>query len=339
MLLFFFFIKSGKKKVSNYLYLSSVVLLILFIGLRGSNIGDDTPVYFQSFDLRLYEDTVAYEASWIFICTVVNNVLHGDFQVVLLIYSTLTILPLAFVCYKRSPYPLFSLFLFLFLGYAFHSMNIMRQSVAMSFSILVIYELENKKYIYAIISYLIAIVFHLSAIIIGPLLLLVVFLEKKSTNFQIILIIISLMIGFLFYSQINEVLGYISYEKYQNYSRYSDTRGANIQHLFVIYAINAVFTAFFLSVKKSNSFFISAYAASCVLTNFVGYNIGFNRIIYYISISAIVALPEILKSINISRGLFFVLKTPLPLSYILVRIVLIVFSIYKNSEGVFNNQI
>ena len=110
----------------------------------------------------------------------------------------------------------------------------------------------------------------------------------------------------------------------------------NFQNLFIVFAINAVFTALFLSVKKSNSFFIAAYSTSCVLTNLVGYNIGFNRIIYYLSISVIVALPEIIKSINIRRGLYFMLKTPLPLSYILVRIVMLVISIYRNGEGVFN---
>ena len=252
-----FLLSSGNQKIKTTGWLFSVIALVLIIGLRGVDIGDDTKEYISSFEQNRFRETVSYELTWKYICIFVKDILGGGIQWVLIIYSTITVIPITIVCRKKSPYPYLSLLLFIILGYAFHSMNIMRQAVAISYSLLLLYEIEEKHYMGAAISFAIAVLFHSSALVIVPLLLCAYGFKKIPLNIQLILLFVSLLIGSLFYAKINSLAGLLTYEKYQNYQYYSDNRGANISNLLIMNTVKTLIAILLLSRAKTKSLFIT----------------------------------------------------------------------------------
>lgn len=332
---FLYLLLANKEKVSNKVYWFQVFVIILVVGLRGVDIGDDTIVYFDSFDYNMYQDTASYEVSWILICTLVKDVLKLDFQFVLLLYSILTIVPIAYIIREKSPYPFLSLYLLIVIGFVFHSMNVIRAMAAMSFSFLAWYYLEKKKILGVIVSVLLAVFFHGSALINFLFIPLILLFKKTSNPTRIIFLVVSLSIGFLFFSYINEMAGLLSYDKYSKYSSYAEARNANIASMFIVNAISTILTIMFMLNKKINTLYIDVFCLSIILTNFIGYNIGINRILYNITVSLVVAIPQIFKSMESENRPGNLMRLPIYLAYIFIYIAFYVNNISRNVDGVF----
>ena len=144
---FLFFLSFAKlnHKQTKAAMLITVIVLILFDGLRWEN-GSDWLQYQSYFDRCLYQENERYELGYVYINKFVRS-LTSEYNVFLFLHATFLYSILFYLFKRYSVYPLLSFFLFftLFLGY--QGMN--RQYLALCFGyIAIIYLLKGSRLLF-----------------------------------------------------------------------------------------------------------------------------------------------------------------------------------------------
>lgn len=273
-----------KQKQNLYLIINFVLLFII-AGFRHPDLGTDSYNYQRIFNIIQNGSDTSHEIGYQFINKLVVY-FNGDYQSFLILTSFVFLFPIFYTVRKISFNPSLSIYLYYTSYLFFQSFNIMRQSLAVSFVILSYLFLIKEKWVFYIITVLIASTFHTSALIALPL----AFLHKVNFNkySYLVLILISmgmgLLLGRFFASSIASLLGYESY--------FSDLKEVGLLNRTV-----------FLLLFNSLSIFIvftirSVYSIELKL--FILYVIAFNllitvpysyRMLFYFSISGILFYP------------------------------------------------
>lgn len=206
------------KKNSNALYKLCIVISILIpcllAALRAYNVGSDTHNYVNMF--RMADNTSGFseylnkiESYWgfsdvafIFINYIVFK-LTNSIEAELFVQEALIIIPVfsaLFIMSKNKNQVIFGVVIFYLFFYNM-SLNIIRQSIALSFEILALVFLEkNNKKCFLFFS-LIGILFHNTAIVIYGICLLYWFIKTKTINSKakglILAFLIAIAIGFV----------------------------------------------------------------------------------------------------------------------------------------------
>lgn len=192
--------QSVQKKRKFFCIISSVIY-ILVISLRCLATGKDTFQYqyifndlseYKSFaeSLNYYNIEYGY-ALW-------QWVLHNftDYRGFLFFQAVIMILPFSYVVYKRSENVVVSMVLYILLSFLTWDMCAARQAPAVSFTFLAYYFYSERKMNKALLTYLLALSFHITALIVLPA---VLFLKLiKSDKLLLILIITSKLLGTVF---------------------------------------------------------------------------------------------------------------------------------------------
>lgn len=111
------------------------------------------------------------------------------YQVFFIITSLLSLTPIFIVCKRMSIAPAMSFVVFLlYPQFFFESLGAIRNAVAYSFVFLMFYYLYNKKYLKMILSYLVALGFHSSAIMAIFIIPLFFLLKRRSVHVTLYLI-------------------------------------------------------------------------------------------------------------------------------------------------------
>jgi hypothetical protein len=185
------------KKIDKLLFFILVVWMFIFSAFRvgGTGTGD-----YDAY-LRLYAATDTFEK-------VLNPEIHAEIgfrllsllghsfgfgdQYIIVAMAALALIPVAYVIFKYSPYKILSLLIWMPYFLAMN-MQTSRTSVAAAFGLLFIVYYYKKKWIIALLSILLAVSFHSSALI-----LILVFLARVSLkNLFYITIIAFSMLAFL----------------------------------------------------------------------------------------------------------------------------------------------
>ncbi|MBQ3656257.1 MAG: EpsG family protein [Bacteroidales bacterium] len=146
------------------LFIVNVVVLVFFVGFR--QCGADFSAYTEYFPImhnsqisEIFTPKISMEPLFIIL-----NIFSPSFEFLIFIVSVLSIILLAVVLYKYSPYPLFSLLL-LFSGiFLLTYMGQIRQGLALSF-VMGAFFISQKNIVVSCIFILFAILFHYSALI------------------------------------------------------------------------------------------------------------------------------------------------------------------------------
>ncbi|WP_270547006.1 EpsG family protein [Butyricimonas paravirosa] len=299
---FIFFFSYKKTKISTLSKWIIAVLLIFICGFRDFNVGFDTESYYDSFVTSTFLISENYEVTWTTICFFVKYLLNTDFQMVLLIYAIICILPIVLVSSRDSRLPYLSLLLYILSGYYFLSFNIIRQVAAVSFCLLSISFIAKRKYKIAALMPIVAFFFHKTAIIFVLLLLAAFLSSKLSKNIALTILILSLLVGSLFYDLMNQLISFFPIEKYQNYDCYASLKNVNFLNIFLVQAINTFWGIIIIRLvnKSDMDIYFYCFYLSLVLTNILGYNIGINRVLYLISFSAIIVIPNFILTTSVN---------------------------------------
>ena len=172
-----------------------------------------------------------------------------------------------FVAYLGIPKSCKCLFLFvLFLTLWFPSLNIVRQAIAVSFSILAFKFLWNNKFIYFLLAIVIGSSIHSSILVLIPLAVMAYFLNedflrKKIIIFSMFLVIfIALFFPSVFFDVVRNSLLILKMDAYANYFVYYNhfvkSGGGNIM---IILKIFFCFFAIFVLSKKSSEHYAYRY--------------------------------------------------------------------------------
>ncbi len=160
----------GKK----YFVLSTGIVLLLYAALRAQNLQPDIPDYVRKYEQYAkysfqeiisifkqenFKDPTYYFLGWLF------SRLFSNAQVWLTFVAAVYIFTVALLIYKESEDPLISFIAFLALGFFEFSLSGLRQTLAMSFTMLSYFGIKRKKPILSIALVLLASLFHQSAIL------------------------------------------------------------------------------------------------------------------------------------------------------------------------------
>lgn len=181
--------------------------IIAILGFRSPDVGVDTINYYYSFGLI---KVGVYEVKDLLYFLVSKILIFFGFgpELLVFIFSVLTIIPLAVVIYQDSPYPVLSFAIILAFGFYAAYFNLMRQGAAMSLGLLYIYYLLHDKRNIAFFSLFAAFLMHASSIILLPIFFIVKVPAKHKLYAVVLLWILSIVSAFnssFFYGLLNSV--------------------------------------------------------------------------------------------------------------------------------------
>lgn len=190
VLLFFQFFLSKLKKPGNGIFFISFLLLFIFMGFRGYDVGTDVKQYQNDFDIyRTAGMVFAVEPLWYYLNRFVI-LLGGEFREVLLFSSFLILFPIYVVCKKWSLSPMLSIFFYIGLYFFCNSFNAVRQSISISIGLLgLLYYEKNEsiKNLKGIGLLIISFLFHFSSVIL-PLAYLFSKVLKRNNRYVALLV-------------------------------------------------------------------------------------------------------------------------------------------------------
>lgn len=254
--------------------------------------------------------------------------LTGDYKVLFFV-SSLIFFYLMFVSLKEASPNITSSVILLFLCQVyFYSMNMIRQSIAISIVLFAFLVIDNRKKLKKIITVILASLFHSSAIFLLPFLYLS---RKQYTNkFKIIAVTVCVIIN-NFFSRF--IFGLIS--KYTNYGWYLNSKYSGLDVSLTLLIINLIL--FLLGLKYSkyenenNKFLICNnmnFFGFCLL-NLTGIPLV-TRLVRYFTIFQIVLIPYYF-TLEKNKEKSIILKI---IIYIILLIAVINQIYMKGGEGV-----
>lgn len=202
-------------------FIACFVPALLISACRGITVGTDTLQYvdatslMQSMGYKGYENSGMYSnyepgfKLLMYVCTK-----FSDSSKALIVISSVIIISIPFfVIYKLSNYPALS-YVFYFLSTMYYfDLNAMRQTMSIAFLFLVIYEVSKDKKVMAFVYLACAVLFHMTALIFVPVLLLAKHKPKKSILKLTLVGAVFVMIGGRFLPKLFTVIS-----KYNGYA-------------------------------------------------------------------------------------------------------------------------
>lgn len=203
-----------RKKESDVYYFFYFVfiflILWLFAGLRNINVGSDTWVYLYHFEevkgisLKYLISNYYVDIGFYFFTYIISNVI-GNFTIYLLIIEFIFLSSVFALIYRKSQYPLFSIFVFICLGLYTFSFSTIRQTLAISFCVWSYLSLDKRK-IRSLVLLLIGALFHYSAVVFLPVIILKRF---KITKFRVVINILLVVLITVFYNKLIPIFSYV----------------------------------------------------------------------------------------------------------------------------------
>lgn len=170
------------KKIDKIIFIGLVLWMLIFSALRVGGVGTgDYEAYLQLYSLtdsfeKVINPEIHAEIGFR-ILSFIGNYLGFESQYIIVVMATLALLPVTYIIYRYSPYKILSL-LVLFPYFLTMNMHSSRTSVAAAFGLLFIINFLNKKWFYALLSFIVSISFHSSALVLILVLLVMVSLKK-----------------------------------------------------------------------------------------------------------------------------------------------------------------
>lgn len=170
------------KRIDKILFCFLATLMLFFSALRVGGTGTgDYDAYLRLYSLtdtfeKVINPTVHAEIGFRFLSLFGHSLGFGE-QYIIIAMAVLALVPVAYVIYKYSPYKMLSLLIWMpyFLTMNMHSS---RTSVAAAFGLIFIILFYKKKWVMALLCFVIAVSFHSSALILVSVFLARVSLKK-----------------------------------------------------------------------------------------------------------------------------------------------------------------
>lgn len=303
ILLLLSFTKYARNKV---VYTLVCVALFFIAAYREIGVGTDSVMYYYLYYLFVNNEsyvlsTTGYrllEFSWLFLLKLFRTEL--DYRSLLVFLELLIAIPLFYAIYRKSKWPLFSIYLYVALYFFGMSMNLMRQSIAMSLLVFSIPLLMDGKNKYYWLMMFLSMSLHASSLVAFGVVWLV---QKLELNFDkklkyALLIIGSFIVGMFFTYMFQKILApVVSLLDFGNYSIYVNQDIVEKRNLFSNLGLNLM--ALFLLYKnpQNNSLFFKIYIIGLISSNFIGGLGAFaGRITLYFTIMQIFVFPDFICS-------------------------------------------
>ena len=274
-------------------YFIACAILFVIAAYRAIEVGTDTLAYGDHFNL-VQDGVYGFaEPLWIALLMVVDY-FGGDFRVVLIISSLITLLPIYWCIYNYSQNPLLSLYFYYALYFYFYTFNIMRQSIAVSLVFLALILLINGRKYYYIIIVIIAGLFHYTALLSLGLL----YIDKfpKINSAYLIVIAISFVLGIFLPGYAMQIGTTVL--PYANYS--GVILGGMLGNAAFLLMLNTLFV-FVLLVYSNRDYYFNIFFVFIVMSNLLARVPYGGRIVMYFSVLSIIYFVCIVYNNNLKQ--------------------------------------
>lgn len=305
-------LKKGNNKILFFIISSIVVFLVAaFAGVRDKTVGTDVLTYaepiltsIEKYGLNFTMKYANVEHLYILLSYIVT-LIRGNLNVLLFFIQLLILIIVYIYAYKNknevSITMIVAVYLFMFYGITF---NLMRQSIAMFIMLYALKYIKERKLVKYIISIIIAMNFHITAVFLIFLYWLYpIFNKKDKYLYQIIIISILIFVILALKSVLEIFLNFgILPEKFSSYLGTFLFEETNFQIKASIMKIIILFFAcIYINVKKNNITVDDQFAFFLIVIDFILFQAGAiisyaERISYYFSlIGYMYLIPRFLK--------------------------------------------
>lgn len=301
---------SGKKASGSFSlpFVISTLILILFAGLRSSDVGTDTNNYvgiyreFSYFTGSIFEMNTTIEIGYLFLQKIAL-LFSTEYWSLLITIACFAVIPYFYLIKKLSKNVLLSVFLYITLAVYLIFFNAGRQGIAVAITSLSIIYLLKRSMIKYFICIAIASLFHNTAIIMIPFYFI---LTRKVTLKSTLLYVVLGIVSFTFLSSI---LGIFSSDIEERYAVYED-RGATGGYLLAVFFIMLGAVLFILrkQITTKNLRIYDVYLNYCLFTSiiyivviFTGADVNFIRLTNYFALGFIFIWPIIFEDVKLFK--------------------------------------
>ena len=293
-------IRKKDNKIKLIFITISILQLILLQALKDINIGSDMGFYWQYVKDQLYVsfqnlDFSRFEIGYKVLTKLITMVTLNK-QIYLFIISCIATTSIGVVAYKYSKMPFLTILLYLSFGFYNFNFSGLRQAMAFGVVMFSYKYIQEKKLLKYIITMLLAMSFHTSAMVFLP----AYFLKNiKLTKQKIYLIVILDIIIFIFKAQIFNVISIFIYD---NYTIVETNSYAWMMMCFTIIAVCLLF--YNATVRKNESakslYIYVIIGTSLMLFAPIANNIL--RIANYYLMFMILLIPEVMETMKNNKN-------------------------------------
>lgn len=310
--LFLFSLKELKgKQYGGFACFIAYLVLVVISGFR-FEVGTDYVNYVRYFK---YVDEIPTEPLYYHLSKLVHCV-GGKYQLLCLICSSLIGFVMFFAMRRMTKQTFICLTFYLFSFMYFESMNTIRQAIAMSFLMLAvsfIYNLQNDnsqfdgalnvsheknlgKYFGFVLCYAIAILFHVSAVVFLPCILLCKSFTWEKYKFYVL--IITFLLGSLAMPYIIKLFTpLIEYVGYAGYLKVMEMRGVSSGMYQIYLNMLAIFVMVMTKgrMSKNEEFYLNMFVLSiCIYNLFLSFYVVL-RLYFFLLMFGCLIIPAVLR--------------------------------------------
>ncbi len=299
-LLTFVLYKLGVDVKKNQWYLLSMfIVLTLFLGLRGNNVGLDMQNYHDFFDFCLISDYgtitqyVNFEIGFKLLSKTIS-LFTNNFSVYIFLLSTISMIGVFFFIKENSKNYFSSIYIFIAFSFYITFFCTIRQGIAISILLLAYNFLKGSKYVHFVFLVLLATLFHKTAIV---FLLLIFFKKFPLKKKWVSIYLISCLVLFIIKGPLIQLATKLLYD---NYIGYKDMSGGGYSMLILIFGIIiSICYLFRLETfkvnNKNNRILIGMILLSFPIQILATTQGLLARIVLYFTFSLIILLPNFLE--------------------------------------------
>ena len=298
LLIIILFLSLVIKNQKKYIFVIGI-LLFLIASLRAESVGSDLTSYLSAY--HMYKSVSVsdiyrfkYEPLFALLYFVIQK-LHGSFRMFMVVCAGITLAGPVYFIKKYSKIPWLSFFLYVAGTYYFSTLSMLRGCIGMSISMFAIDSFIEKKYKKAIFIWVIACLFHYSAIIV-PLFAFFMLCSKNKIKFFVSVAII--LISFLGKSIITRLFVGLYASSYgSDFKNFVVGTGYNMLLIFIFLWILGV-----LFGKKSEFYKVfDSLMLSAIVCQIIATSVSlFTREARFFIIPAVLLTPSILFSFGLS---------------------------------------
>ncbi len=308
--------KKQKKITGVFLSMIAIAVPSILAGARKIDIGVDVKIYVYPIFLKALEakdflelyNQLDIEILYLFLTYIISLFTTNIQWLLLFVQVIIFSLVYLYAYYNKEKLPMWLCIMTYLLVFYNTTYNIVRQSLAVAFILFSVNVAREKKYLKTIVLYIIAIMFHTTAVF-SILLYFVIFMENitfnKKIKFMIYFIIYSIFIIIIIYCK--EILYFLSHtinllpDKYYNYFTNTNYALKSIGINFFILIFRLFWLFLFFIQKNMNKAIYNKELFLIMITDFLLYIVSFKvtnaaRMTYYYgTIGLIIGMPEIIN--------------------------------------------
>lgn len=285
----------ARQEAVNKVSVAAIFVILFLVSALRDHVGNDYGKYIYNFNEVFYDAYVVTEMGYNFVVKAIYHMAGSmNYYLVFALFSFLTAWGFVRALYKESEWFFMSFFLYMMLGMYYISFSTMRYYFVLGFAIYVMQMMSRKKYIPACVATLVLSLFHKSILIVIPIYILATIKWKK---WHLCVMAVLASTG-LFLQDFYMTILLKLYPSYLN-EEVLDTGTSIVAVLRCVAVIGLAILYYKPAIKDNvqNRFYLTLNYFALLLYLFGGFIPELSRICYYMMLSQLFLIPNIIMKI------------------------------------------